>query len=259
MLGVNRDQVPLLPNFAMTDYAAQGRTRPINIVDLEHCDTHQSIYTCLSRASTLKGTVIFRMCNQTIVTGGLKGIRGGYLKQEFRELELLNEITRLRWEGKLDKKVGGNTRSTLLKSYLKVYGRKKCPKNVHPALRWGKPGEDDLQIDYDDDPSFVWKTPESTVKESSKATQSKGKKRKASDPEEGSHLHLDVIPPPAKKPRKTTTRTQMFRGLKWNSLTQTCAYDSILSIISNVYFHNAHHWQESMGGANTLLGEVVNS
>ena len=148
---------------------------------------------------------------------------------------------------------------TLLKSYLKVYGRKKCPKNVHPALRWGKPGEDDLQIDYDDDPSFVWKTPESTVKESSKATQSKGKKRKASDPEEGSHLHLDVIPPPAKKPRKTTTRTQMFRGLKWNSLTQTCAYDSILSIISNVYFHNAHHWQDSMGGVNTLLGEVVNS
>ena len=154
------------------------------------------------------------MCNQTVVTRGLKDIQGGYLKQEIRELELLNEITRLRWEGRLDQKVGGNTRSTLLKSYLKVYGRKKCPKNVHPALRWGKPGEDDLQIDYDDDPSFVWKTPESTAKESSKATQSKGKKRKTSDPEEGSHFQLDVIPPPAKKPRKTTTRTQMFRGLK---------------------------------------------
>ena len=66
-LGINRDQIPLLPNFAMPDYAAQGRTRLINIVDLENCDTHQSIYTCLSRASTLKGTVIFRMCRQTLI------------------------------------------------------------------------------------------------------------------------------------------------------------------------------------------------
>ncbi|WP_228390811.1 hypothetical protein, partial [Chryseobacterium contaminans] len=98
MLGVNRDQIPLLPNFAMTDFAAQGRTRPINLVDLEHCDTHQSIYTCLSRASTLKGTVIFRMCRHGTITGGLGS---GFLKQEFRELELLNEITRLRWVGEL--------------------------------------------------------------------------------------------------------------------------------------------------------------
>ena len=130
------------------------------------------------------------MCNQTVVTGGLKGIQGGYLKQEFRELELLNEITRLRWEGRLDQKVGGNTRSTLLKSYLKVYGRKKCPKSVHPALRWGKPGDDDLQIDYDDDPSFIWKTPDNPVKGNIKDTQSKGKKRKTNDLEEGSHTHL---------------------------------------------------------------------
>ncbi|KZV59028.1 hypothetical protein PENSPDRAFT_562581, partial [Peniophora sp. CONT] len=93
-----------------------------NIVDLEHCDTHQSIYTCLSRASTLKGTVIFRMCKHGIITGGLGsandskagGLLSGYLKQEFRELEILNEITRLRWEGKLKPGVGGNTRSTLL-------------------------------------------------------------------------------------------------------------------------------------------------
>ena len=155
LLGVNRDQIPLLPNFAMTDYASQGRTRPINIVDLEHCDTHQSVYTCLSRASTLKGTVIFRMCRHTLITGGFDNTDGSCLKQEFRELELLNEITRLRWEGTLEKGVGGNTRSTLLKSYLKVYGPKKCPRGVYSALRWGGKGQEQMSINYDNDPDFV--------------------------------------------------------------------------------------------------------
>ena len=81
----------------------------------------------------------------------------GYLRQEFRELELLNEITRLRWEGLLDKGVGGNTRSTLLKSYLRMYGTKKCPEHVHPAVRWGREGDAALVVDYDDDPTFVWR------------------------------------------------------------------------------------------------------
>ena len=48
------------------------------------------------------------------------------LKQESRELELINKITRLQWDGTLENGVSGNTHSTLLKSCLKVYG----PKNV---------------------------------------------------------------------------------------------------------------------------------
>ena len=49
----------------------------------------------------------------------------------------------------------------------------------------------------------------------------------------------------------------MFRGLKWNPRTQSCAYDSVLSVISNVYLHNARNWQESMGGINSLLSGVI--
>ena len=57
----------------------------------------------------------------------------------------------------MDKGVDGNTRSTLLKSYLNVYGPKKCPRNVHEAVRWGSAGQEDMRINYDDDPDFVWK------------------------------------------------------------------------------------------------------
>ncbi|TFK57788.1 hypothetical protein BDN72DRAFT_782854, partial [Pluteus cervinus] len=44
---VNRKQVPVLPNFAMTDYASQGKTRANNVVDPRHLTTHQSLYTAL--------------------------------------------------------------------------------------------------------------------------------------------------------------------------------------------------------------------
>ena len=48
VITVSRNQVLVLPNFAKTDYAAQGRTRPDNMVELNNCRDHQSYYTCLS-------------------------------------------------------------------------------------------------------------------------------------------------------------------------------------------------------------------
>ena len=47
-INIIRQQVNVLPNFSMTDYASQGKTRPYNVVNLSHCKNFQSIYTCLS-------------------------------------------------------------------------------------------------------------------------------------------------------------------------------------------------------------------
>jgi len=55
---ISRSQIPVLPNFAMTDYASQGKTRAINIVDLTNCHTHMAYYVALSRGSTADGTVL---------------------------------------------------------------------------------------------------------------------------------------------------------------------------------------------------------
>jgi hypothetical protein len=38
-LSISRSQVEVLPNFAMTDYASQGKTRPYNVVDLSQART----------------------------------------------------------------------------------------------------------------------------------------------------------------------------------------------------------------------------
>jgi len=37
VMRISREQVPVLANFGMTDFASQGRTRPFNVVDLNNC------------------------------------------------------------------------------------------------------------------------------------------------------------------------------------------------------------------------------
>jgi hypothetical protein len=52
------EQCCVIPNFSMTDYGSQGKTCPYNPVDLQHSNSHQSYYTCLSRSASAKGTLI---------------------------------------------------------------------------------------------------------------------------------------------------------------------------------------------------------
>ncbi|TFK59153.1 hypothetical protein BDN72DRAFT_781140, partial [Pluteus cervinus] len=70
---VSRTQVEVLPNFAMTDYASQGKTRPNNPVDLNSSRTHLHIYTALSRSTSAEGTLILDKIPKEKITGGLTG------------------------------------------------------------------------------------------------------------------------------------------------------------------------------------------
>ena len=58
-----RDQVLVVPNFAMTDFNSQSRTYSSNVTDIYNCQGHQSVYTCLSRGSTYDGTLIVQGFN----------------------------------------------------------------------------------------------------------------------------------------------------------------------------------------------------
>jgi len=76
---IERQQVWVLPNFAMTDYAAQGKTRPYNVVHLNSCTSHMSYYTCLSQSASAAGTIIIQGFDPKVITRGCSG----YLRQEF--------------------------------------------------------------------------------------------------------------------------------------------------------------------------------
>src|ERR1700730_11833882 len=133
-ISLSRDQVLVLPNFAMTDYSSQGRTRPDNVVDLNSCQMHQSYYTCLSRSASAGGTIIVQGFDPRVVTGGASG----YLRQEFRELEILDEVTRLRYKNKLPESTTGDRWNIVIHQFQQCMGTEHVPDNVHPSTRWNK-------------------------------------------------------------------------------------------------------------------------
>jgi hypothetical protein len=133
-LDISRQQVPLLPNFGMTDFCSQGRTRPYNVCDLQNGHSIQSIYTCLSRGSTYLGTAIIQAFDGRKLQGGIKG----YERQEYRDLDILDEITKLSYHRELPPSVGGVTRNQYIYSYRKWKGELFVPKTVSNHIRWTK-------------------------------------------------------------------------------------------------------------------------
>ena len=70
---ISRIQVEVLVNFAMTNFASQGKTRIKNLVDLNNLCTHQAYYTALSCSSSAKGTIILQGFDAQKMTGGASG------------------------------------------------------------------------------------------------------------------------------------------------------------------------------------------
>jgi hypothetical protein len=135
----------------MTDFASQGRTRKYNVVDLRHSRDQFAVYTSLSRGTSYNGTLILYSVPKRAITGGVSG----WIRQEFRDLEMLDEITTLRYNKGLPSEVQGVTRRSLIYQYRKCKGEDYIPKSVHSAIRWNKnepyhletPTEEDVEAD----------------------------------------------------------------------------------------------------------------
>ena len=132
IIKVTRIQPPLISNFAMTDYGSQGRTHPNNVVHLSNCRNHQEYYTALSRSSHSSGTVIIGNINTNLITGGISG----WLRQEFRDLKILDDITTRSFEQNLHPRVQGSTWYTTITAFRSIYGTNYVQKHTHHALRW---------------------------------------------------------------------------------------------------------------------------
>ena len=60
----------------------------------------------------------------------------GYFRQEFYELEILDEITKMKYEDTLLAKVQGSVRNSLIKSFQKWKGTTYVPPSTYKALKW---------------------------------------------------------------------------------------------------------------------------
>ena len=246
---VERQQVHILPNFAMTDYASQGKTRPRNVVHLGSCYSHMSYYTCLSRSASAEGTIILQGFDAGIITRGCSG----YLRQEFREHELLDEITSLRYEGKLSENVVGHTRNTLIRSFRQWKGEHYVPDKVDKALRWSESDPLDIPQVSDSQWQIVSRktnvstkiTPQSNFVPARGSTSLK-RKLSSDEMQPGKKLKKDLKEPETKP-----------RGLIWDNVNYSCAYDSLFTIFYNIWCDNPELWDGKLGSINDYCKTLV--
>jgi hypothetical protein len=287
---ISRQQTPALQNFAMTDYCSQGRTRNNNVVDLHNCKSHQSLYTCLSRSATAEGTVLVQGFDERKMKGGMSG----YLRQEFRELEILNEITKLRYEGELPGEIVGETRLELIKNFREHKGNPYMPKELPKALKWSSHDPFDFSKDAGDlAPSrgrerktegarpVQQRKPEKLVEAkgtkrlhtmSNDNNTRLSKRRKLNPVAEKAQKEMqktfadsvgsrkrsavDEEFPPAKRRKQTNDILDKPSGFKWEAM--SCAYDSLLSIIRQVWESHSKNYRTKFASENATL-QVINA
>ena len=227
-INICRTQVEVLPNFAMTDFASQGKTRPFNPVDLNNCRSHQAFYTALSRSASAAGTIILQGFDSKKITGKASGA----LRQEFRDLELLDEITKLRHLNKLQTVMVGESRNDLIQSYRAYKGMSYVPENVHESIKWS---DSDPMLDPIMD-AIGWKVvTEKGISADSTPDIKKGVKRQKDDGMEVCGI---------KKKRKLDKQGNGISetigttpvGFAWYK--NSCAYDCVLGIILAIWKDN---------------------
>ncbi len=260
---VHREQVMVLPNFSMTDFAAQGRTRLINVVHLRHCKGHQSLYTCLSRSSSLTGTLIIGDFKASKMRSGARFA----LRREFRELEMLDDITRLRCENQLPVNVSGQTRAELLASYVAWRGPRYVPPNVPEALSWHNAPSWELQLSIsggppaeDDEDNNRNIVPSSLKRKRANERWTVAKVRLARNPNarrDRAVYELDDARADLMDSRDDMHVADGHRlGLIWDRVDYSCGYDAILTILWNLYCDRGDLWLSSLAPGNDLMHVV---
>jgi Helitron helicase-like domain at N-terminus/PIF1-like helicase len=268
---ISRSQIEVLPNFAMTDYSSQGKTRPQNPVDLNNCRSHQSYYTALSRSASAAGTCIVQGFDSRMITGGASGA----LRQEFRELEILDDIVRLKYEGKLSETVDGDRRRSLIHKFRLWKGESYVPAHVHKAIRWGKSDPLHADLHLVDMPWHIVGKLDKQGREKTASSTTESVKMKITDKhdtevDDGKIFAQPSNPRPgkrkldlcntsvsesiAKKPKRVHNLNDsgdvpilVPRGPRW--INNSCAYDSCLAILHNIWAvdHEAIGSYKSMG------------
>ena len=261
---IKREQVQVLPCFAMTDFAAQGKTRPYNVVELMHGKNHLSYYTSLSRSATAEGTVIIQGFDSAKIT---KGIHGN-LRQEFRELNLLDEISEMRYHGILPSNVIHDMRSPTIRAYRLWTQRtfEDIHSDWHKALQWNNKEDASIPTPLTDpfwDPSIaktlIKKIEEQHMhnkilkKDLAKAKKVHSEKKKRSGDDQDTQ-------PLAKRHRRNPLqqpRTPDPVGTKWDSNDYSCAYDAFIVIVRQIWSENPDDWTTHLSEISQFMGCLV--
>jgi len=256
VLTIQRTQVPVLPNFAMTDYNSQGKTRKHNVVDLNNLKSHQAYYTALSRSSDAAGTLILQGFETRHITKGASK----ELKDEFLDLEILNEITRQKFSGKMPAQVTSNIRHVRIAQFLSAIKGDLNIKDLHCALKWT---ETDAEARVSRGVTLA-----KSLNMDNPSTPSRKRLQTTDDttPLKKRRRITQAVVSPIKLPKSSTINTsadqsQCHIGLIWDSINYSCAYDALITPLYNLW--TIHQGKLSAFLASTsplthaMLGEFI--
>ena len=242
---IERQQVWVLPNFAMTAHASQGKTRQYNVVHLNSCTSHMAYYTALSRSASASGTIIIQGFDSRVITRGCSG----YLRQEFREQEILDDITQMIYEGHLPEHVKSELRNSLISNYRQWKGESYVPEKVDLALRWSNK---DPFITYSAAKDSQWHI----VEMHNKVAKDNAKEYinpKGSQPHYSPHKRAtENLDRQCIKKQKTQVHNYPdmesihMEGLAWDGINWSCAYDSLFVIIHMIWKQNPQIWTDRL-------------
>ncbi len=260
---IEREQVWVVQNFAMTAHASQGKSRLFNVVHLNSCLNHMAYYTALSRSASASGTIIIQGFDSKVITKGCSG----YLRQEFRELELLDDITRLRYEGKLPAHFEGHLRNSLIRQFQNWKGVNYVPEKIDASIRWSSKSPFGLLPEITDSPWMLvskskGKSPlnpklkkiaseyvptplnPKLKKISSEFVPAKGSQAVTWGKKHGLDENMEMslskkskpVPPPANNDVDGPV------GLQWDAEDYSCAYDSLFVILYDIWIQDPNLW-----------------
>ncbi|KAF5346590.1 hypothetical protein D9758_013445 [Tetrapyrgos nigripes] len=251
IIQISRTQVEILPNFAMTDFASQGKTRDSNVADIYNSCDFRAIYTALSRSSSASGTMILQGFNVSHITGGISN-KGGY-QQELRELEILNDITKLCVDQKLPRSIIGELRGPLIQQYRSHFGNRHRPEGLHQSLVWD--ADEKFESTLHKDISWIILEKEET-------------KHHAKKKQSGNFVPIDMTSLDCNEMKvksisilseETSVSEQApshdYPTLKWSA--NSCAYDSALMLLYHLFrTERAAFLGESDNFSSILMNEL---
>lgn len=234
------------------------------------------MYTCLSRGTTLDGTIIVQSFDKKKLTGSISGS----LRQEFRELEILDEITQMRYQGNISSQVMGITRNELIHSFRKWKGENFIPKGVHGALNWSNqspfpidPVEEDsswqiISANTDsksgpkkvptnvfpqaDRRAFIPPKGSQVVQALSEYTGTKKDKRKR-EPDEEDNMNITEPNMKVKHVQIQESGSDIvLHGFPGDDIDLSCTYDSLLTVLLSAYTDYPSPWTEHIQNCTTL-------
>jgi hypothetical protein len=201
--------------------------------------------------------VIVQSFSPQLITSGASG----YLRQEFHELELLDEITKLRYEGRLPDHIQGNFRYPLIRAYQTWKGTNYVPEVTHPALKWSAQDSLPLLPVVTDTPWQIMKKENANKKE--KKTGDTEMEDEVPEVHPGFVAVKGSVPVNSSKKRKIedeinlsasiekTKTAQMIMasndssspfGLIWDGENYSCAYDALFTVLFEIWSSNPKVW-----------------